>query len=236
MANTKEDPPPVVQVPGRKLWEKLPNEPDTWYDRFDRYYRPLPEHVRTMVAAYNAYRQDTGKKGNRPVPPLWTRYGRQFGWKQRAAAWDEELRRQRRLEEQKESAVMFERHRQAAQALQNVGYAALHALAQQPEQLTPADVRMFIRDGIRLERESSGIPEEILTFQSMGDHELLARYHQLYAQVAGISGESTSGSVDGGNAHPNPEGDSRPGSGTEPAWDRPAITDSDTDEDDEAGT
>lgn len=100
-------------------WERQRNaggkpEPMLWYDRFDKFYRPLgPE--RSLLAAYNLWKQERARarkiefKPSQAPSRSWFDNARRWRWQERAEVWDEE-QRQKRLK--KETAEIEEARQQ----------------------------------------------------------------------------------------------------------------------------
>jgi hypothetical protein len=69
----------------RPLWERLPDEPAHWHDRFEVYRLLGP--TRTLSGAYRFHCQADGSSV-RHLPGAWRRAAAQWQWSRRAAAWD----------------------------------------------------------------------------------------------------------------------------------------------------
>jgi hypothetical protein len=173
-------------------------EPMFWFDRFDRFYRPVgPE--RSLVGAYNAWRREAKKSQVVWIASSWQNNATKWHWKERAEAWDVEQRRQRFAEEEIARAEMVRRHVRLAVNLQAVGATRLTSLSE--ADVNAGEARQYLKDGIALERQARGLPEHLIAVAGMSDDELLTRYHQL---VAGIGG---TGSRDGEEGDPAPAED-----------------------------
>lgn len=101
-------------------WNNQPNEPMVWFERFDKFYRPLGAE-RSLLSAYRAWKkveksQKTAQKSeivrNSPkksdekppklptsVPPTWREAAVRWRWESRAAAWDKAQAAERRQAE-----------------------------------------------------------------------------------------------------------------------------------------
>ena len=66
-------------------WERWPDEPARWYDRFWVYCNLGPN--RTLSAAYRQVAQRDGLK-TQTLPQHWREQARRWAWAARAAAWD----------------------------------------------------------------------------------------------------------------------------------------------------
>ena len=73
-----------MDIQKRELWDRLENEPERAYRAFES-YRNLPSAERTLI---EAYRQHVGNPGAAKVSDTWSRWSRQFAWRERAAAYD----------------------------------------------------------------------------------------------------------------------------------------------------
>lgn len=165
-------------------------EPMRWFSRFDRYFRPQgPE--RSMLAAYNAWREDEGKEEACSTPDHWWHAAERYDWRYRAEAWDEHNRRLRLSKEEEERRKMQERHIKLATGLQVLGGTRMSQLRQQPDMLSPAEARRYIKEGISIERRARGLPEYLLAVAQMTDDELLSRYNQLLEGAGGLQGGNT---------------------------------------------
>ena len=71
-----------------------------WFHRFDTYYRALgPE--RSLTTAYNAWREDRGKRNLCASPAgSWKINAETWRWRHRAEAWDAHERRRRQREDE----------------------------------------------------------------------------------------------------------------------------------------
>lgn len=72
-------------------WDKQPDEPQNWYERFD-YYRLLGP-LRSVNKAYRRYRQDVdGVDIPSGHSRYWDKLAKEWRWEERAQAWDESVR------------------------------------------------------------------------------------------------------------------------------------------------
>ena len=67
-------------------WDQLPNEPNMWYRRFERYLRMGP--TRTIIGCYNEERAEKGEEGRGRFPGSWARASDAWDWEARAAEYD----------------------------------------------------------------------------------------------------------------------------------------------------
>lgn len=87
------------------LWDRQEGESNLWYDRFER-FRLMGPH-RSLLALYNDEMRDRAKEKDQPfkrkqaVSRPWHDKMVEFRWRERAEAWDEHLRQQQRLEDER---------------------------------------------------------------------------------------------------------------------------------------
>lgn len=78
------------------IYEQLPNEPDKWYIRFQKFLALGPR--RSVLKTYAMERQESGKQKQADtsnvapiaVPPDWRKCTKDYQWAERAAAYDKE--------------------------------------------------------------------------------------------------------------------------------------------------
>jgi hypothetical protein len=69
-------------------WDKLPQEPMLWWERFDKHYRPLGAEA-TLLRAYKAWSKEQGR-GNKKAasaPTSWREAATTWAWESRTEAW-----------------------------------------------------------------------------------------------------------------------------------------------------
>jgi hypothetical protein len=176
-------------------WDRQRNEygelePNLWFGRFTRLYLVAgPE--RSLLGAYNAWREEEGKSGTRTrIPGAWDVNSKKWDWKRRAEAWDAENRRAMMEEEEEARREMLRRHARQAQAMQGIGAQGLRELAQRVAELTANEIRQLIMDGVKLERQAIGLPEHLLQVAQMTDDELIRRYEGLLASITNTGGDA----------------------------------------------
>jgi hypothetical protein len=86
-------------------------------------------------------------------------WSRQHNWVDRATAWDDHLQRQHDLEAVAAIRAMGDRHANTALLMQQKAIEALQAM--NPSRLSPAEIRNFLVDAIKLERQARGEPDKI---------------------------------------------------------------------------
>jgi hypothetical protein len=143
--------------PTAPSWDRLADEPNLWFSRFERYRLAGPD--RSLRAAHNAEKADKGKKRQRSIPGAWSRAAARWNWRERAEAWDEHERVQSRVAHAREIEEMNSRHIQEAQALQNKAIQRLKSLNH--EELSVAETLRFFVEATKLERTARGEPETI---------------------------------------------------------------------------
>lgn len=117
---------PDDATPTRQPWERLPEENNLWYDRFERYRMAGP--TRSVLSIYNeeqaakAARKGKSWKRRTTAGISWVSKSKEHRWQERAEAWDEYLRVERQLEDERKRAneleVARELRRKTIQALQ----------------------------------------------------------------------------------------------------------------------
>src|SRR5215218_962732 len=93
----------------RELWDHLENEPERAYLAFES-YRNLPSGERTLIEAYRGH---VGNPGAAKPSDTWSRWSREFAWRERAAAYDAHIDRLR--EKSMEKVIQREAEEQARQ-------------------------------------------------------------------------------------------------------------------------
>lgn len=71
-------------------WERKPDEPTRWYDRFVQFYLPLGT-TRSILRAYRLYTQsleDGQSKSDKYAPSPWYDHSKTWHWSNRADAYD----------------------------------------------------------------------------------------------------------------------------------------------------
>jgi len=91
----------------KELWDRLENEPERAYQAFES-YRNLPSGKRTLI---EAYRQHVSTPYAVKPSDTWSRWSKEFAWRERAAAYDNRLESLRR--EAHERAIEEEAEKQA---------------------------------------------------------------------------------------------------------------------------
>jgi hypothetical protein len=158
----------------KRPWDQLPDEPDMWFDRFDRFR--LMGSSRSLNAIYNEERAKVGDPPLSSVPPSYREYAQKFRWRERATAYDEALR--------SEAQLMADSKREAARSMRSTTIDALTALfmrllaevskvEKDPKKaLTPRDMQHLAYAASLVMKESRleyGDPTEITDIQSKGE-------------------------------------------------------------------
>lgn len=71
-------------------WQRLSDEPNKWFLRFDEYRRLGPD--RSILAVFNQWRAAKSREVARNSPKSWRDAAEKWQWRQRAEAWDESER------------------------------------------------------------------------------------------------------------------------------------------------
>lgn len=183
-------------------WDRQAEEPGAWFARFDLYFRPLGP-MRTIQAAFVAWVEDgrpgaeRAERGGKQSPATaasrhWYDNAAKYSWKARGDAWDDAQRMLRLQAEEQALADMHKRHARTATMLQSLGMQRLKALADSLEKdplhildLTLAEARAMIREGVMTERQARGIPAWAIGLLNMDEQ----RVEDLYQTIFGISAE-----------------------------------------------
>ncbi len=164
-------------------------EPGRWYHRFTM-FRALG-HDRSLLRVCNQWRQDKDRKVSTSTPLSWTRASRQWRWLERAEAWDEHRRQLDYIAEQAAHDEMRRRHADIGKALQGVGAKALKRMSAYEDKQLPAleasDARLFLKDGIGIERTARGLPIELLAIYNMTDEELQKEHERINRALSGVA-------------------------------------------------
>jgi len=166
-------------------WDKMDNEPSVWFERFDRFYRPLTPDIRTLTAAYReCYYETHNEYPTRPgYSADWGKKAHEWQWKDRAEAWDMEMHQERIERERKNNVDMNKRHIEAGQAVQTL---ALDRLLKAGISDASTALRA-LRLGVSVERAARGIPSHIAEISDMDEDEIEREIAKRLA-AAGITG------------------------------------------------
>ena len=125
----------------KELWDQLDGETERAFGAFQA-YMSLPSRDRTVLLAYQQY---VGNAGAIKVSDTWSRWSRQFAWRERAAAHDAHLDRIRETSIEKAIAAEAERQTREAEKtryryneLMTLGYVQA---AEWLENAQPSDLR-----------------------------------------------------------------------------------------------
>ena len=138
-------------------WDRLPEEPNRWFARFESYRLAGPR--RSLSATWTAEQAEKGRRKRSKVPGSWNEAATRWRWRQRAEAWDDYERQRAREAHAQAISEMNARYIQEAQALQSKGIQCLKAL--DANKLLPPDAMRFVTEGTKLERTARGEPESI---------------------------------------------------------------------------
>jgi len=136
----------------KELWDRLENEPERAYRAFESFLT-LPSGERTILEAYKSY---VGNPNAVKPSDTWSKWSRQFAWRERAAAYDDHMASKRReafergIEEEAErQGALAERNRNRMNELMTLGYErAMEALEDESwvsSNLRASDVMHIIR-------------------------------------------------------------------------------------------
>jgi len=179
------------------VWDQQPDEPHRWFSRFDSYYRVLPPSSRSIEEAWRQWKlKEPNQSKAKRAPAQWILVSQEWKWKERAQAYDNEQRRQRLIDEQEATADANKRHRKLAEAMQVIGAEVLKILQKDPADIKPSDARQFIESGVKIERETLGMPTEFIKIMGMSNDELTAHYKVLLARFSGSDSDDPGDTAD----------------------------------------
>lgn len=150
-------------------WDRMPNEPAIWFDRFDKYYRPLGPGRSLSEAYYIYYEEQHGERPERPgFAPAWGVQAKEWNWLERAEAWDAEIRRERLEQEKQTIREMTDRHVRQSIAVSKL---AMETLLDKGFKDVNVALRAW-KQAVEVERSARGIPDYIADIHEMDDEEL----------------------------------------------------------------
>lgn len=187
MAEIEALPDWIQGVPWERQRQDGELEPMLWFDRFDAFFRPVGTE-RSLLGAYNAWRKQAKKSETKSIANSWFQASRRWAWRERAEAWDLETQRLRLIKEEEQRQDMLKRHVQVAIALQHRGTEALAKL--KDGDFSASDVRLFLLDGVKLERQARGLPEWLVAVAKMTDQELLDEWSRLMREGVVVDTEA----------------------------------------------
>lgn len=171
----------------RKPWQQREGEPDLWYDRFE-VFRMLGA-FRSVRKTYQAFqREDPEMYTGKTTPPGWHEKAKQWGWAERARAYDLEQREQFMVQEQEIAMDRRMRRLQIIQELEGDTFAALKTanIAEMDEEKARAffpQLRMLLLGLLAHERVELGGPAtEDSQQQSELSDELLSNIAKNFGQ------------------------------------------------------
>jgi len=101
------------QTTNKPPWERLPDEPNRWYDRFDLYRSLGP--TRSILAAFRTYYIQKKQNPSDHSRSEWYGIAKTWKWKERAEAYDEQ---QRKYFHEHEAELQKESRRRRIEALE----------------------------------------------------------------------------------------------------------------------
>lgn len=137
-----------------------------WYEND----RPANEWMTRELEPYN---------GETPKPQTIANWKREFGWNQRADEQDEFIRKEVEREIVEEKVRMFKRHAEDARKLQQAGWDFIedHGVNNASQALKAIEI------GLKVERESRGIPDAIEAVSGKTDRQLENTIKKLLANI-----------------------------------------------------
>lgn len=143
----------------RQLWERLPHETPKQYHAFC-HYRDLPPSRRSIFEAWLEHKRIcegkalSREEASRWSISRWAKWASMNDWAGRAAAWDEEVDRRKRLAYLEAIEQMSQRHAKLAMRLQEIALKRLESLS--PGAMRAQDIQKLLEMAIRIEREAMG--------------------------------------------------------------------------------
>jgi hypothetical protein len=141
-----------------------------------------------MLRVCNQWRRDKARNVGTSTPLSWGHAAERWHWLERAEAWDEHRRQLDYIAEQAEHDEMRKRHADIGKALQGVGAKALSRFQRNDAgALEPADARLYLKDGIGIERTARGLPVELVALYNMSDEDLQKEHERINKALVGIA-------------------------------------------------
>jgi hypothetical protein len=141
-------------------WEQQPGESARAFGAFCAYRDLGPR--RSLRAAATAFYGRASAALERQLD----KWSRDFGWVERANAWDRHLDAEARQAQEEARREMVERHLREARSLQGKALQRLQALT--PEELGPAELLRYIVEAVKLERLTLGEPDTVQRHELTG--------------------------------------------------------------------
>jgi hypothetical protein len=188
-----------MDIQKRELWHRLENEPERAYRAFECFLC-LPSAHRTIVEAYRVY---VGNSEAVKPSDTWTKWGHDYAWRERAAAFDNHIASKRRdafergIEEEAErQGALAERNRNRMNEMLTLSYerAAEWLEDTQPSELRAQDVLSIIRlhmDAVKA-FEITEKPNEEVTWTEEEQAELTQIIKEIEADEARENSEGAS--------------------------------------------
>jgi len=179
---------------GPASWDRQPGEPPRAAVAFDTYLAQGPSRSLDKVAEA-LYPDTIGIKralGKRPTSTHLRNWSRQYNWVQRAKSWDAHLAMELRQVEMSAIADMRERHAELSRQMLAVGLSKLQQALDDDRPWSLDQIRRWIIDGIRAEREamallSEGAVEDCLPIEKMSLQQRQELYYRLVNEQSGES-------------------------------------------------
>jgi len=190
-----------------RVWERQTGEKALWFRRFEQYYLPLSPsgaHGRTINGAYVLWGDaEGGKKRPKRAPPAWYKAAERWNWRERAEAYDAHLHRLALVDQERERIRMIQEHADMWRVLRDRAFRIMAEWPLEDEvdakgnvvkaglrsvlEGTPGELRRWLLDGIRGEREARGLSgavlELALSVQDAPTEDLVARLRELAVEI-----------------------------------------------------
>ena len=137
-----------------KLWERQKGEPTKIYSYFCSYRDLGPNrNLRELPQKLGKSLTIIGKHSSK------------YNWVERVKAWEDYQDKINRKSQEEEIRKMAKRHADIALGMQSKAIDKLRNL--DINEMKPADIARFIEEGVRIERLSRGVPDQII--QELGE-------------------------------------------------------------------
>lgn len=163
-----------------QIWDRLPDEPLKWFNRFLNYLHQPPS-IRTMrEACARTAAQSKGTMTQDRPNATWYERAKQWDWYGRAEAFD-----------QKNHAVMLrdeaeDRKQMVARHLEGLGtlFAKAKKYIEENDFKSATEALTGLKLAITEERKAHGLPTHLLEVSTLTDEQLLSRYDGLIARLS----------------------------------------------------
>ncbi len=156
-------------------WDKQPQEPQKWFDRFTRYRLMVPT-ARSMEALYRAETGGNRQKQAAVAPGRWREVAKLWNWRARAEAWDafiyHQEQQQREGQYQQDVRAHYEHTLALARVTLNLSIRLLYLLNQrvqtlEPQQIEVGDIPAFLRASVVAAEHALNVEAHLLALDQL---------------------------------------------------------------------